>query len=109
MADGLSARRYGDARGHEVGGRRPFQGQPEGAESRPEGVSSKDAAYIADVLVRPVAVIGTHVNEGATTAGKLRPIHEPRPFASLVKGQPVCPALSGKTLQFRGDGKCVAR
>jgi len=75
----------------------------------PSAVSSKDAAYIADVLVRPVAVIGAHVNEGATTGGKLRPIHEPRPFASLVKGQPVCPALSGKTLQFRGDGKCVAR
>jgi len=51
----------------------------------------------------------THVNEGATTGGKLRPNSRTAAFASLVKGRPVCPAMSGKTLQFRGDGKCVAR
>jgi hypothetical protein len=27
---------------------------------------------------------------------------------NLVKGRPVYPALSGKTMEFDGDAKCVA-
>jgi len=27
---------------------------------------------------------------------------------SLVKGRPVYPARSGKTMEFRGEGTCVA-
>jgi len=29
-------------------------------------------------------------------------------FIELVKGRPVYPALSGKTMEFDGKGKCVA-
>ena len=74
----------------------------------PSAVTSKDAAYIVNELVRPAAVIASHVNEGATTGGKLRSSARTAAFASLVKDRPVYPALSGKTMQFSGEGKCVA-
>jgi L-ascorbate metabolism protein UlaG (beta-lactamase superfamily) len=74
----------------------------------PNAVTPESAAYAANELVRPSAVIATHVNEGATTDGKLRPTSRTAAFANLVKGQPVYPALSGKTMEFAGDGKCVA-
>lgn len=74
----------------------------------PSALTSKDAAYVANELVRPAAVIATHVNEGATTAGKVRPNSRTAAFVSLVKGRPVYPALSGRTMEFDGDGKCVA-
>ena len=73
----------------------------------PSAVTSKDAAYVANELVRPAAVIASHVNEGATTGGKVRPNSRTAVFMSLVKGRPVHPALSGKTMQFDGEGKCV--
>ena len=66
------------------------------------------AAYAVNELVRPDAVIVTHVNEGATSEGKIKPTSRTAAFAALVKGRPVYPALSGKTMEFRGDGKCVA-
>ena len=74
----------------------------------PSALTSKDAAYVANELVRPAAVIASHVNEGATSGGKVRPTSRTAAFMSLVKGRPVYPALSGKTMQFNGDGKCVA-
>jgi L-ascorbate metabolism protein UlaG (beta-lactamase superfamily) len=74
----------------------------------PNAVTSKDAAYVVNELVRPAAVIASHVNEGATSGGKVRPTSRTAAFMSLVKGRPVYPALSGKTMQFNGDGKCVA-
>jgi L-ascorbate metabolism protein UlaG (beta-lactamase superfamily) len=74
----------------------------------PSALTSKDAAYVANELVRPAAVIASHVNEGATTGGKVRSSSRTAAFISLVKGRPVYPALSGKTMQFNGDGKCVA-
>ena len=54
------------------------------------------------------SIIASHVNEGATSGGKVRPTSRTAAFMSLVKGRPVYPALSGKTMQFNGDGKCVA-
>jgi len=74
----------------------------------PNAVTPESAAYAANELVRSNAVIATHVNEGATTDGKLRPASRTAAFANLVKGRPVYPALSGKTMEFNGDGKCVA-
>ena len=73
----------------------------------PSAVTSKDAAYIANELVRPAAVIASHVNEGATTGGKIRPGSRTATFMSLVKGRPVYPALSGRTMEFNGEGKCL--
>ncbi len=69
----------------------------------PEG-----AAYTVNTLVQPAAVIITHVNEGATTGGKVRPTSRTAAFIALVKERPVYPALSGKTMEFDGAGKCVA-
>jgi L-ascorbate metabolism protein UlaG (beta-lactamase superfamily) len=74
----------------------------------PTAVTSYSAAYAANELVRPNAVIATHVNEGATTAGKLKPTSRTAAFVALVKGRPVHPALSGRTMEFDGDAKCAA-
>jgi len=70
-------------------------------------VTSKDAAYIVNDLVRPASVIASHVNEGATSGGKVRPTSRTAAFVALVKGRPVYPALSGKTMEFNGEGQCV--
>jgi L-ascorbate metabolism protein UlaG (beta-lactamase superfamily) len=74
----------------------------------PSAVTSADAAYAVNELVRPASVIATHVNEAATSGGKLRDSSRTAAFMSLVKGRPVYPALSGKTMEFNGEGKCVA-
>ena len=71
-------------------------------------VTPKDAAHITNELVRPAAVIASHVNEGATTGGKVRPASRTAAFTALVGSRPVYPALSGRTMQFNGEGKCVA-
>ncbi len=65
------------------------------------------AAYAVNTLVQPAAVIVSHVNEAATTGGKLRPTSRTAAMVALVK-VPVYPALSGKTLEFDGSAKCVA-
>jgi L-ascorbate metabolism protein UlaG (beta-lactamase superfamily) len=70
-------------------------------------VTPKDAAYIVNELVRPASVIVSHVNEGATSGGKVRPTSRTAAFISLVKARPVYPALSGRTMEFNGEGQCV--
>ena len=46
---------------------------------------------------------------GAYAANELvRPASRTAAFIALVKGRPVYPALSGKPMEFDGDGKCVA-
>jgi L-ascorbate metabolism protein UlaG (beta-lactamase superfamily) len=64
-------------------------------------------AYAMNELVRPASVILTHVNEAATEGGKLRPasrtaavVKELKPASHL--------AISGRTMEFDGRGKCVA-
>src|SRR6202171_1751732 len=66
------------------------------------------AAYAVNTLVEPASVIVSHVNEGATPGGKVRPTTRTAAFIALVKGRPVYPALSGKTIEFDGAAKCVA-
>jgi L-ascorbate metabolism protein UlaG (beta-lactamase superfamily) len=65
------------------------------------------AAYVVNTLVQPASVIVSHVNEGATSGGKVRPTSRTAAFIALVKGTPVYPALSGKTMEFDGAGKCT--
>jgi len=65
-------------------------------------------AYAMNTLVQPASVIVSHVNERATNAGKLRPESRTAALAALVKGRAFYPALSGKTMEFDGAGKCVA-
>jgi len=74
----------------------------------PTAVTSFSAAYAINEFVKPAAVIATHVNEAATAGGKVRPTSRTAAFTNLVKGRPVYPALSGKTMEFDGDAKCVA-
>ena len=71
-------------------------------------LTAEGAAHVVDTLVQPTSVIVSHVNEGATEGGKLRAGTRTAAFVALVKGRPVYPALSGKTMEFDGTGKCVA-
>jgi hypothetical protein len=64
--------------------------------------------YDARHTVAGASVIATHVNEGATVGGKVRPESRTAAFTNLVKGRPVYLALSGKTMEFDGAAKCVA-
>ena len=66
------------------------------------------AAYVANTLVQPTSVIIDHVNEAATSGGTVRPTSRTAAFIALVKGRTVYPALSFKTREFDGSGKCVA-
>lgn len=74
----------------------------------PSAVTSAAGAYAVNEFVKPASVIATHVNEGATTGGKVRPASRTAAFAGMVKGRPVYLALSGKTMEFDGEGRCAA-
>jgi L-ascorbate metabolism protein UlaG (beta-lactamase superfamily) len=71
-------------------------------------VTMTAAAYAINNLVAPAAVIASHTNEASTSGGKLRPESRAAAFAGFVKGRPVYPALSGRTMEFDGNAKCVA-
>jgi len=66
------------------------------------------AAHIVNDLVKPASVLVSHVNEGATSGGKVKNGTHTADFLALVKGRPVHLALSGKTMEFDGTGKCAA-
>ncbi|MGH7875148.1 MAG: MBL fold metallo-hydrolase, partial [Candidatus Binatia bacterium] len=71
----------------------------------PSAVTPASAAHAVNELIRPVAVIATHVNEAATSGGKVRPNSRTAVFIKLSK-RPVHLALSGRTMEFDGSGKC---
>jgi len=52
-------------------------------------------------------VIASHANEEATEDGKLRAGTKTETFTKAVK-VPVHLPLSGRTMEFNGNGKCVA-
>ena len=64
-------------------------------------------AYAMNDLAQPASIILTHANEPVTEGGKLRPASQ---TAALVKQlrAPAHLALSGRTMEFDGKGKCVA-
>ena len=66
-----------------------------------------EAAYVINDLVKPNAVIASHANEAATKGGKVVPDTKTDRFMKAVK-VPVHVPLSGRTMEFRADGKCVA-
>jgi L-ascorbate metabolism protein UlaG (beta-lactamase superfamily) len=74
----------------------------------PNAVTPATAAYAVNELIKPAAVIASHVNEGATSAGKVRPDSRTAAFMNQVKGRPVHLALSGKTMEFDGNARCVS-
>jgi len=66
-----------------------------------------EAAHVINDLVKPAAVIPSHVNEAATKNGKLLPGTKTEAFKRAAK-VPVHLPLSGKTMEFNGSGRCVA-
>ncbi len=70
-------------------------------------ISGYSATYAMNELIKPAAVIATHVNEGATSGGKLKPTSRTAAFIKLVK-RPVHLAISGRTMEFDGKANCVA-
>jgi len=74
----------------------------------PNAINAYAASYAINELVKPAAVIATHVNEGATAGGKLKPTSRTAAFIKLVKGKPVHLAISGRTMEFDGNATCVA-
>ena len=73
----------------------------------PNAMTASSAAHAVNELIRPAAVIATHVNEGATSDGKLKPNSRTAAFIKLSK-RPVHLAISGRTMEFDGSAKCVA-
>ncbi|MEN8189758.1 MAG: MBL fold metallo-hydrolase [Thermodesulfobacteriota bacterium] len=67
----------------------------------------KEAAYSINELVRPKAVIPHHMNEAATEKGVLKDGSKTSLFKSLIKDIPVHIPLSGRTMEFDGEGKCL--
>ena len=65
-------------------------------------------AHVINELVRPQSVILTHVNEAATEGGKLRPLSRTAAIIKEVKRATPHLAISGRTMEFDGGGRCVA-
>lgn len=66
----------------------------------------KEAAYVINELVKPASVIPSHANEVATKDGKLVPGGRTDLFIKAAR-VPVYLPLSGRTMEFDGDGRCV--
>jgi hypothetical protein len=64
-------------------------------------------AHAMNELVKPASIILTHVNEPATESGKLRPASQTARLIKQLKA-PAHLALSERTMEFDGKGKCVA-
>jgi L-ascorbate metabolism protein UlaG (beta-lactamase superfamily) len=64
-------------------------------------------AYAMNELVRPASVILTHPNEAVTEGGKLRSTTRTAAVVKQLKSATHL-AISGRTMEFDGKGKCVA-
>jgi hypothetical protein len=60
-------------------------------------------------LGRPVSVIFSHPNEAVTEGGKLRPASRAAALTKALNGPVPYLAISGRTMEFDGKGKCAAR
>ncbi|MFH2132108.1 MAG: MBL fold metallo-hydrolase [bacterium] len=67
----------------------------------------EEAAYVINEMVKPKSVIASHANEEATKNGKLISGTKTELFKEAVK-VPVHIPLSGKTMEFNGNGVCVS-
>jgi L-ascorbate metabolism protein UlaG (beta-lactamase superfamily) len=66
-----------------------------------------EASFVITDLVKPNAVIPSHANEGATQGGKLIAGSRTETFSKVVR-VPVHVPLSGRTMSFEGNGRCVS-
>ena len=67
----------------------------------------REAAYVMNELVKPNSVIASHANEVATQGGKVRAGSKTETFMKAVHA-PVYIPLSGRTMQFDGNGICAS-
>ena len=74
----------------------------------PSAGTVMSGAYAMNELVRPASVILSHPNEAVTEGGKLRPASRTAAFIKQLKGITPHLAISGRTMEFDGKGKCVA-
>ena len=96
----------GDSRRNANGRARFLQGEPDGNQLRGERALAGGSRLRGQhTLVQPASVILSHVNEAATTGGKVRATSRSAAFIALVQGRPVYPALSGKDDGIRRCGK----
>ena len=65
-----------------------------------------EAAWVIDKLVKPASVIPSHANEAGTVDGKVRPGSKTEAFIKAVH-VPAHVPLSGKTMEFDAEGRCV--
>lgn len=68
----------------------------------------EEAAFAVKSLLKPKSVIAEHANEAATSGGVVQPGTRTARFIDLIQGIPVHVPLSGVTMQFDGNGTCVA-
>jgi L-ascorbate metabolism protein UlaG (beta-lactamase superfamily) len=73
----------------------------------PFSTGPAESAYVVNELVRPNAVIPSHVNEPATIGGKVTPNSKTAAFQKAAK-MPVHVPLSGRTMEFDGSGRCAS-
>ncbi len=66
-----------------------------------------EVAYVVGALVKPSAVIASHVNEAATKGGKVVPSTKTATFVK-ASSAPVRLSLSSRTMDFDRDGNCVS-
>jgi len=66
----------------------------------------KEAAYVINELIKPNAVIPSHANEAATLSGKVISGTRTDTFIKATR-VPVHLPLSGKTMAFNHDAKCM--
>ena len=64
-------------------------------------------AYVINELVQPESVILTHANEPVTEGGRARPSSRTAALIEQLE-PPAHLAISGRTMEFNGQGRCVA-
>lgn len=67
----------------------------------------EEAAFVINELVQPAAVIPSHANEVATEGGQVLEGTKTAAFMEAVNVPAHLP-LSGRTMEFNGEGSCVA-
>jgi L-ascorbate metabolism protein UlaG (beta-lactamase superfamily) len=73
----------------------------------PSAINVPAAAHAMNNLVQPASMIISHPNEAVTEGGKLRPNTRVAQLAAQVKAR-LYLAVSGRTMEFDGGGRCVA-
>ncbi len=74
----------------------------------PSAGTVMSGAYAMNELVQPASVILSHPNEAVTEGGKLRPASRTAALIKELKNVTPHLAISGRTMEFDGSGKCVA-